>query len=144
MPVLENEKYNKVIAVGKEAVQNLKSGNTKSFFTLAEKAWELFPEPKEDWNQAYNFSKMVFNHSINNTSIDEAKKWLDRMIHNNNNLHLFDYDVDFNEGKYLFETGNYQEALAKWKYVVNEAGLRYFEREKPEYLEFFKNPEKLI
>ena len=83
---------------------------------------------------------MVFKHSINNDSVDEAKKWLDRMIANNNNLHLFDIDIDFNEGKYYFETEDFKQALEKWKYVVSEAGLRYFEDEDSKYLEFYKNP----
>jgi len=142
MAVLENKEYDKVITVGKEAVQSLKNGKISEFFTLADKAWGLFPEPKENWNQAYNFSKMVFKHSINNNSKDEAKKWLDRMIENNNNLHLFDIDIDFNEGKFYFETKGFDQALEKWKYVVDEAGFRYFESEKPEYLEFYKNPKK--
>ena len=140
MALLENEEYEKVMAVGKEAVENLKNGNIDAFFALAEKAWNLFPQPKDNWNQAYNFSKMVFKHSINNDSVDEAKKWLDRMIANNNNLHLFDIDIDFNEGKYYFETEDFKQALEKWKYVVSEAGLRYFEDEDSKYLEFYKNP----
>lgn len=144
MAVLEQEQYNLVIEIGKKAVDNIKAGNIDEFYRLSEEAWLKFPEPRSSWNQEYNFSKMAFKHCLNNANYPKAKIWLDRMIDNNNTLHLFEYEVQNYEAIYHFETGDYQTAFDKWKYVVKNAGKRYFENEKPEYLAFYKNPEKYI
>ncbi|QWX84248.1 hypothetical protein H0I23_00935 [Cellulophaga sp. HaHaR_3_176] len=144
MAVLENKFYDKVIAKGKAAVEYIKKGDVGNFFKLSEEAWELFPEPKKNWNQGYNFSKMAFKHAITNDKLDKAKRWLNRMQENNNNLHNFDGECDYYVGLYHFEIAEYERALEIWKEVELDAGLRYFEGDKPEYLDFYLHPEQYI
>jgi len=139
MALLDNQNYNKVIEVGKKAFESLRNNDLDNFEVYAEEAWDLFPSPKENWNQAYNFSKMIFKGYLDNQKFDNAKIWLNRMIENNNCLHLFDADLQFNIGKYYFEIKDFNEAYERWKKVVYDAGYRYFENEKPEYLKFYQN-----
>lgn len=47
-----------------------------------------------------------------------------------------------NIGKYYFETGKYDKAIENWEKVVKDAGFRYFENEKAEYLNFYKKAKK--
>lgn len=143
MGILKQEAQQKIDDLRFSANSFYKTDKPK-YFQLKNEAWDLYPEPKNEWNEAYSLAKDFFRVYLRELEHDNAKKWLDKMIDCNNNLHLFDFDIDFNEGKYLFETGQYKEAVVKWKYVVDEAGLRYFGREKPEYLEFYKNPESLL
>ncbi|KGN75096.1 hypothetical protein HQ47_04140 [Porphyromonas macacae] len=142
MALLDEQSFNFVIIHGKEAVAALKENNIEAFLSLAEKGWECFPEPRNNWNQGYNYAKMVFEGALKNGSYPEAKVWLNRMIDNNNNLHLFDYDLLHNIGKYYFETGKYDKAIENWEKVVKDAGFRYFENEKAEYLNFYKKAKK--
>ncbi|WKX76183.1 hypothetical protein [Zobellia laminariae] len=143
MALLEQELQKKIDELRFSANSFYKTDKTK-YFQLKNEAWNLYPVPKNQWGEAYSLAKDFFRVYIREMELEEARNWLEKMIECNNHLHLFDYDVDFNEGKYFFEIGKYEDALAKWKYVVDEAGLRYFEREKPEYLDFYKNPKKFI
>jgi len=147
MAVLELEIYNKIIEVGKEAVSALKENDLVRFEEYAEKGWNLFPEPKNNWNQGYNYAKMVFNGAFNNGKLELAKLWLDRLIENNDNLHFFDEESQFLAGKYYFEIGNFEKAYKLWREVVRGSGgsnhFRYFEGEDKKYLEFYKKEKKL-
>ncbi|WP_324027790.1 hypothetical protein QSV08_07545 [Maribacter sp. BPC-D8] len=143
MAVLESNTYSNIVEVGKKAVTALKNHDLEAFEKWAEQGWQLFPEPKENWNQGYNYAKMVFKGVFDNQKFESAKLWLNRMISNNNHLHNFDGECQFYEGKYLFETGEFEKALSNFKGVVKDAGLRYFEEDK-KYLDFYKNPHKYI
>ncbi|RLJ75176.1 hypothetical protein [Pedobacter alluvionis] len=144
MAALEQDLFQHVISLGKQAVDSLKAGNMDDFYRLSEEAWRKFPEPRSSWNQEYNFCKMCFKHCMNNKNYTIAKVWLNRMIENNNHLHLSEYEVQHNQARYFFETGNYGDAYEKWQYVTKDAGFRYFENEDPKYLDFYKNPDKFI
>lgn len=142
MSILDSEHFNKVIEIGKKAVEAFKEKNIIDFEKYSEKAWDTFPNPKSNWNQSYNIAKSFFKQNIELNKLDTAKIWLDRMIDNNNTLHNFDCEVEFYQGLYEFELNNFNTAYSYWKTVVKDAGYRYFENTKPEYLEFYRNPEK--
>ncbi|WP_324027827.1 hypothetical protein QSV08_07740 [Maribacter sp. BPC-D8] len=66
------------------------------------------------------------------------------MINSNNELHYFDDDCLFNIAKYKFRVKEYEESLKKFKEVVKEAGMRYFEDEDEIYIDFYSHPENYI
>ena len=140
MPVLDQERYDKVVEKGKEAVTAIKNQDVDTFLQNAEEGWDKFPEPKNTWNQGYNYAKMIFKHLLDHHRLDDAQIWLNRMIDNNNTLQHSDREVTFNVGKYYFEKGDYKNAFEKWQEVVKDTGMRYFESEKKEYLDFYNNP----
>lgn len=142
MAVLEKEQFDKVVDCGKKALAELKNGHYDEFLALAEHAWALFPPPVENWNQAYNYAKSIFTQTLIHRDFVEAKKWLNRLIDNNNNLHLFDTEVRYQIGKYHFEKGEYDDAFKNWDVLIKEVGYRYFEYDKAEYINFYKNPQK--
>jgi hypothetical protein len=144
MPLLDQDKYNLVIEEGKAAVAAIKVQDIDTFLQKAEAGWDKFPEPKDSWNQGYNYAKMVFKHLLDLNRLTDAKLWLNRMIDNNNKLQNFPAEVRFYIGVYHFEIGDYATALDKWRWVVNDAGLRFFEDQKPEYLAFYNKPESLL
>ena len=115
----------------------------EQYFKMKNEAWELYPEPKENWAEAYSLAKDFFETYLEEKDLDKAKEWLNQMIANNNNLHLMNEDVWFNVGKYYFEKGELEQALSHFKEVVKDAGLRYFEGEDPKYLELYKNSLKI-
>ena len=138
MPVLDQESYNNVIQKGKQAVARLHAQDLDGFFKLAEEGWAQFPDPKENWNQGYNYAKMVFKGAFEHHKMDSAKTWLIRMIENNNSLKLNDFECQYYEGKYYFETGEFDTAFEKFNYVVKGADYRYFDEHDSKYLEFFR------
>jgi len=144
MALLDAEIYNNVIEVGKKAVAALQRNDWENFEKYAEQGWQRFPEPKENWNQAYNYAKMVYKGFFNNGKFDNAKLWLNRMIAHTNCLHLFHGELEFEIGKYKFETGLYEEALDYFMIATKEGGgMRYFEGEDKKCREFYKSPEKI-
>lgn len=144
MAILESVEYDKVVHFGKQAVTALKEGNMDQFSSSADEGWDCFPKPPHEWNQAYNYSKMIFKGFFKNRDFVNAEIWLNRMIEVNKHLNFEDDEVLFESGKFEFELTNYVNSLDKFKTVVKECGLRYFENEDPKYLDFYKNPDKYI
>ncbi len=138
MAVLDPERYEKVILKGKQSVILLKENDLEGFIKFAEEGWALFPDPKDSWNQGYNYAKMVFKGLFEHKKLDLAKIWLERMADNNNCLKLYNYECEYYEGKYHFEMENYELAFEKFRYVVLNAGFRYFDSEDEKYLKFYK------
>lgn len=100
--LLDSERYEAVIAYGKEAINQLDDNKIEAGFPI-------------------------------------AKQWLDRMVENNNTLHLFESEIEHMQAKYEFETGNKEEAFQLWKNLVKQKGVgyRYFEYDDPKYKEFY-------
>ncbi len=138
MAVLDPERYENVILKGKQSVIMLKENNLEGFIKFAEEGWALFPDPKESWNQGYNYAKMVFKGAFEREKMDWAKIWLQRMVDNNNCLKLYTYECEYYEGKYYFEMENYQLAFEKFRYVISNTGVRYFDDHDVKYLKFYK------
>ena len=139
--LLDDERYAEVIAYGKEAVTKIGENKIEEGFVLAEQGWNAFPESGAKWNQGYNYAKSFFKHAIGNRDMVIAKSWLDRMIENNDELHLFDSEVEHMKAKYEFELGNLDEAFELWKNLLKQKGVgtRYFQSDDPKYKEFYKS-----
>ena len=144
MAILNEELQEKIDELIDSAFIKFEEGKFEESFSLQKRAWDIFPDPKEQWNEAYNIAKCIYTDYLNVGRFNEAKEWLNKMIENNNNLHLEDEDVWHETAKYQFEIGEYKDSYDKFKQVVEDAGLRYFEDEDPKYLKFYKNPEKYI
>lgn len=115
-----------------------------TYFKIMQEAWSYYPQPKNNWNESYLLAEELFEAYLIENDLNEAKKWLNEMISHNNNLHLMDFDLLFNIGKYHFENGEYQKAHNEWANLVRQRGYRYFEGEDPKYLDFYRNPERYI
>ena len=74
--------------------------------------------------EAYNTAKYAAKNCIRLSDFENAKKWLNRMIEVNNNLHQSDEELKFYIGMYLFETGDFKEALDKFQFVVKRQSLK--------------------
>lgn len=139
--LLDDERYAVVVSYGKDAVNKLKENKIEDGFAIAEQGWRSFPDPGAKWNQGYNYAKSFFKHALENNEMIFAKCWLDRMIQNNDELHLFDFEIEHMKAKYAFEIGNLDEAFQLWKNLVKQKGVgyRYFEFDDPKYKEFYKS-----
>lgn len=139
--LLDDERYAVVISYGKDAVNKLKENKIEDGFTIAEQGWKAFPDSGAKWNQGYNYAKVFFNHAIKNNDMVLTKCWLNRMIENNNELHLYDFEIEHMKAKYEFEIGNLDEAFQLWENLIKEKGVgyRYFELDNPKYKEFYKS-----
>lgn len=144
MALLEQDVFQKAVEFFRKAGQFAREGEFKQFASLAEEGWKVFPDPKSQWNQGYTVAKGAFCICLEYGEAEEAKKWLDRMIENNDELHNFDTELFHMKAKYHFETQEYQAALELWKQLVKKVGLRYFEGEDKKYLNFYRNPDSLL
>ena len=144
MAVLAKEIQDKIDELINEAYLDFQNEKYEQSYEKQLKAWDLFPTPKFQWNEGYNTAKYIFEDRIILKQLDEAKKWLNEMIENNNNLHLMDFDLSFNIGKFHFENNEYEKAIEEWGNLISQTKFRYFEGEDKEYLTFVKNPDKYI
>jgi len=143
MAILEQEKQHEIDKIRFDADQYFLE-ERDTYYSLKEKAWSLYPEPKNKWNEAYSLAKDIFESYLYEENYSEAKEWLNKMIDTNNLLHLMDEDCLFNVAKFKFDTKEFNNANDKFKEVVRVAGMRYFEDEDPKYLDFYLNPEKYM
>lgn len=141
MKSLSKTEQEKVDTLVDKAYELHEAGQSKQSFEHLEKAYLVFPNPLE-YPEAYNISKYIFEDYIKLNDLQSAKIWLNKMIENNNQLHHSDDDCLFAIAKFQFKNNNHGEALKLFKQVVNEAGMRYFEGEAPEYKDFYLHPEK--
>jgi tetratricopeptide (TPR) repeat protein len=127
-------------------------GNDEKYLKTLKKAWELYPEPKEKWSESYNTAKYIFEGYMDIKNFDEAKKWLEKMQKVNDAYRAWDensgYDaeLEFETGKYYYETGNLEEAYKMFREAVRKSGknhYRYFGDEDTKYLEFYKKQKKI-
>ena len=139
--LLDDERYALVVAYGRDAVGKFNEKRMEEGFAIAEQGWQAFPESGAKWNQGYNYAKMVFDHALKTGGMKNAKCWLDRMIQNNDELHLYDFEMEHIKAKYEFEIGNLEEAFGLWKNLIKQKGVgyRYFEFDDPKYKEFYKS-----
>src|SRR5574344_1745758 len=144
MAILSNKIQEQIDKLEELSYEKKQSGETEEAFRLSEQAWALYPEPKNNWNEAYNSAKYIVDDYMEIGNLEKAKEWINRMIYVNNNLHNDDDELLFYIGKYYFEKGSYPDALQNFKEAVNGVGLRVFEDEDPKYLKFYKHPEKYI
>lgn len=144
MAVLNKDLQEKIDNLEELAYTKFNENKIEEAFKLGQEAWDLYPEPKENWNEAYNTAKYIVNNSFTVKDLNRVNTWLNNMILVNNNLHKSDDELKYYIGKYYFEIGEYEEALNYLKKVVKETGFRYFEDEDPKYLDFIKYPNKYI
>jgi hypothetical protein len=57
MLLLDQDKFDKVVEKGKKAVTAIKIQDIETFIQKSEEGWDKFPEPKNTWNQGYNYAK---------------------------------------------------------------------------------------
>ena len=71
MAVLDNklqEKIDDLINIGNEFWDQDKSQYYKNLF----EAWELYPEPKKNWNEAYSLAKEIYQAYLLDEKYDEV------------------------------------------------------------------------
>lgn len=144
MAILDYQIQSKIDELSGEAYKKLKEGMPLLCFQLYEKAWNTYPEPKYNWNEAYNTARYAADDCFSIHDMEECTKWINKMILVNNHLHQSDEELSFYLGKYFYETENYDKSYQKFKTAIEIAGYRCFENEDPKYLDFYKHPEKFI
>lgn len=123
--LLDEERYASVIEYGKDAVTKINEGNLKEGFESADKGWDAFPESGAKWNQSYGYAKNFFK----------------KALENNDNLHLFDEELEHMKAKYAYENGELDKAFEIWQKLVKikAVSFRYFDNDDPKYKEFYKS-----
>lgn len=144
MAVLDKKLQDEIETLTDLAYEKFLNNEIEKSFILSEQAWDLYPDPKENWNEAYNTASSIVDDCLKIKDFERAKKWLNNMIMVNNNLYLNDEDLNFYLGKYFFEIGDYLKAKEEWDNAVSLAGYRVFEGEDPRYIDFYRHPEKYI
>jgi tetratricopeptide (TPR) repeat protein len=147
MNFLNPEIQAKIYELEELAEEKLKQNDLPAMIECMTKAWELYPDPKTDWTEAYETAKHCFLLAKDLAKdLMLAGKWLDYMIEYNNIHHFFDGEVEFNIGMYKFDMGATEAAYAMFDKCVHHSGknhFQYFEDGDKKYLEFYKKQWKI-
>jgi tetratricopeptide (TPR) repeat protein len=112
MELLEQKAQDQVYEMENLAEEKLQQNDFTAMMEYMDKAWELYPEPKTNWTEAYNTAKHGYLLAKDIVKdFDLAKEWLNRMINDNNINHSFDGDIEFNIGMYKFDTGHLKKHI---------------------------------
>ena len=109
-------------------------------------AYNTIPEPKEEFNESYNYCSYVLDFILDEEyELHNALKWLKELNKIAGFQKTWEGSYQFYAGKTHFVLGNYSEAQMFFEKCVEIGkGFRYFEDEDSKYLEFYKNSEKFI
>lgn len=119
------------------------AGNHNDSFSLLFEAWDLFPEPKKNWNESFNLVTYIINDYLTLENLTDSEKWIKELETIDDHLNISRGTVCFIKGRFFYEKGDYEKARENFKESVKEGkGFRYFEDEDPKYLEFYSHPEK--
>ena len=87
--LLDSERYDGVIAYGKEAISKLDENRLEEGFSIAEQGWEAFPESGTKWNQGYMEAKYEFEAG----NLDKAFEiWQNLVKQKGVGYRYFEYD----------------------------------------------------
>ena len=87
MAILENILQAEIDAVSAHAHRLYNAGDLQSYLEFHERAWSMYPEPRNNWNEAYNTAKYAVDDCFSALDMKNAKTWLDRMAYVNDQLH---------------------------------------------------------
>lgn len=137
MAILGNTLQAEIESLPVQAHRLYNAGDLQSCLEFHERAWSMYPEPRNNWNEAYNTAKYAVDDCFSALDIKNAKTWLERMAYVNDQLHQRDEELMHYTGKYKYEMGDYDAAFTAFDKVVKIAGKRYFEDEPSKYLNFY-------
>jgi tetratricopeptide (TPR) repeat protein len=121
------------------------AGNYESSFDLLFKAWDLYPNPKENWGESFNLVTYIISDYMKLGNLVESKKWVNRLEIIDDHLHISRGIVCFTKGQIFFEQGDFEQSRENFKECIKQGeGFRYFEGEDPKYLDFYTHPEKYV
>jgi len=142
---LDKNIQNKIDKLVDESYEEFQAKNYENSFKLLFDAWDLFPEPKKNWNESFNLVTYIIDDYLKLNDLPNAEKWSVQLEEIDNNLTISKGTVFFIKGKIAFEKEAYKEARENFKESVKEGkGFRYFEDEDQKYLDFYTHPEKYI
>ena len=83
MAILDEKLQSKIDELIDSSFDFFENDDYDKSFELLMQAWELYPNPKEQWCEAYNLAKYIFQDYMKIGKFTEAKEWLEKMINVN-------------------------------------------------------------
>lgn len=100
------------------------------------KAWDLFPEPKYEWDSSQITIYRIADFYLEWKKFEQARHWAERVF--KTNPLPGDGTPYVVLGKVYFESDEKELALENFKKAFSLAGKRAFEGEEKKYLDFLK------
>lgn len=81
MAILGNTLQAEIESLPAQAHRLYNAGDLQSCLEFHERAWSMYPEPRNNWNEAYNTAKYAVDDCFSALDIKNAKTWLERMAY---------------------------------------------------------------
>lgn len=138
MAQLEERIKSQVESLIEQAMSVYSPENINPTIEALMKAWELLPEPKENWYDGFLVAKYITHTFFNVKDFENAEVWA-------RNLRAFNKVRDFGEsefisGKVALELGKEEDAYQFFKVADEKSEGRVWKGEKDmKYFKFFKS-----
>ena len=136
MPELPDDIYERITALSQEGNDLLDESDFSGALAKYEQAWDLLPDPKEDWEAATWILSAIGDTYFYDRRFDDAINTLSKAIHCPNGLgNPF---IHLRLGESRFEAGDRPRAADELTRAYMGAGREIFENEDPKYFDFLK------
>lgn len=81
MAILENTLQAEIDAVSAHAHRLYNAGDLQAYLEFHERAWLMYPELRDNRNEAYNTAKYAVDDCFCALDMKNAKTWFDRMAY---------------------------------------------------------------
>lgn len=115
------------------------SGALQSSLSVALEAWDLIPEPKEDWD--YYGQSLSAGFVVDYADLGDKKscqKWVEIMAQMYDDPNHEDHYVLMQEGEAMYKLGDLERAFYVFSRIEELYGPRGFEGEQRAYLAFIE------
>ena len=132
---LEEEIVSKLQEVQDAASDKMSAGESDDGIRLFEKAWQMLPEPKLDWDYAVSILRNLCIACIDAGKFEAGKKWHDKLL----KAPFADMDSDPYElgGTIYYHLGDLEKAFEFLKMDIEVGGKRNLKLLEPEIRKFY-------
>lgn len=139
MPNLEKELAKTIDDLIQQSYHVFDKENTTLSLQLLEKAWDLLPLPKENWQESYYIAQNIIHAYLQGKNIEQAIAYLPTFMRCDQQNRNYG-ESEFLAGKLAFDRGQKIEALDYFIIAGHKGGKRIFNGvENKKYKDFYTN-----
>lgn len=121
-----------------KAFKSYLDGNYEEYEKIFLEAWELLPEPKEDWKESFSIVRKLIENYFLMGIPHKAKKWSEIMFHCTPDVERYG-ERELYAGMVAYELGDLEKARMYFDIVQKESGGRLWKTEGVmKYFKFYK------
>lgn len=137
MAELTSPLYEEVDELRAKSVQLARSGDHLERVKVLLQAWDLLPQPKEQWDESYYLASYLIDSYLNVQNPAKANEWVEILV-NCDPERDDDGERELFAGVVAYELGDFEKAKKNFAIADKESNGRNFKKVDSKYLKFYK------